>query len=86
VAEFDKKPRIGILTSLTDFSPAYSLTGIIKDQARVLKEYGYEYDIIALKRFNPHDQADAAREGLEVRYVLSLELLPSIAPHDRPPK
>ncbi len=57
------KPRVAILTSLIDFSPAYSLTGIILDQARMLEEHGYDYHLFVLKGFNGRDKERAKGEG-----------------------
>ena len=64
------KPRIAILTSLTDFSPAYSLCGIILDQARAFKRHGYDYDLLCLKAFKKEDKEIAERDGLSVKYIL----------------
>jgi len=64
------KPRVAILTSLVDFSPAYSLVGIILDQARALKRAGYEYDLLCLKHFNKNDAEVIEREGLNIKYIL----------------
>lgn len=64
------KPRIAILTSLVDFSPAYSLSGIILDQARALKRAGYDYDLLCLKNFNPKDKEEIEKEGLSIKYIL----------------
>ena len=50
------KPKIAILTTLTDVSPAYSLTGIILDQARTLAEHGYEVDLLLLRNFKASDK------------------------------
>jgi hypothetical protein len=58
------------LTSLTDYSPAYSLTGIILDQARVLKRYGYPYTLFCLKAFNSNHKKIAEELGIEVSYEL----------------
>ncbi len=80
-----KKPRIGILTSLGDFSPAYSLTGIIMDQARSFRENGYDYDVLTLKRFSRHDQVYAS-DKLNVRYVLTSAPISKMALHERPTK
>jgi len=65
------KPRVAIVTSLVDYSPAYSLVGIILDQARALKRHGYDYDLFCLKNFNEQDMKALKAEGLNVRYELS---------------
>lgn len=65
------KPRVAILTSLTDYAPSYSLVGIILDQARSLARNGYEYDLLCLKNFNAdHRDRLQREEGLNVRYEL----------------
>lgn len=58
-----KKPRVAILTSLIDFSPAYSLTGIILDQARMLERHGYEYSLFVVKGFNGKHKERAKGTG-----------------------
>ena len=80
------KPKVGILTSLSDFSPAYSLTGIIKDQARSFRDYGYDYDLITLDSFNDKDKEEAKREGLKCRHVLSRAYLKAYATGEKPDK
>ncbi len=65
-----KKPKVAILTSLVDFSPAYSLCGIILDQARMLKRAGYDYDLLVLKNFNQEHAKEVEAEGLSIKYVL----------------
>jgi len=79
-----EKPYIGILTSLMDFSSAYSLTGVIKDQARLFKKYGYKYDILVNESFNEQDKASAETEGLSVRYVLPATHLPAYKTYEKP--
>jgi len=69
------KPKVAILTSLVDFSPAYSLSGIILDQARALKRHGYDYDLLCLKSFNSNDKDLIEREGLSIKYILPQTLL-----------
>lgn len=79
------KPRIAILTSLVDYSPAYSLVGIILDQARAFKRNGYEYDLLCLKTFNHKDYgAPEVDKELSVRYVLPQTRLHDYQPTDKP--
>ena len=49
------KPKVALLTSMTDFSLAYSLNGVVLDQARMLKRAGWSYDLLVLKNFNRRD-------------------------------
>lgn len=44
--------KVAILTTFQDFTPGYSLTGIVSDQARMLQEHGDEVDIIVSTHFN----------------------------------
>lgn len=81
----DGKPRVAILTSLVDFSMAYSLVGIILDQARALKKHGYEYDLLCIKNFNRHDADSIKSERLKVRYILPQTRLYDYRP-DEPAK
>lgn len=81
-----KKPYVGILTSLVDFSPAYSLVGIILDQARALKRHGYKYDLLVIKEFNREHQKAIEKEGLSIRYVLPQTRLHDYKPNEPPKK
>lgn len=67
-----RKPKIAILTSLVDFSPGYSLSGVILDQARAFRRAGYEYDLLCIKNFNRGDPKtkEVEAEGLSVKYIL----------------
>jgi hypothetical protein len=44
--------KVAIVTTFQKFDPWYSLTGIVKDQVRMLKEYGNDVFIIVNERFN----------------------------------
>jgi len=48
--------KIAILTTFAKFDPWYSLTGIVKDQARMLAEYGNEVFIFVNEKFGDADQ------------------------------
>jgi hypothetical protein len=78
------KPRIAIVTSLVDFSPAYSLTGIILDQARMFKKHGYEYTLFCLRNFHGDDKGIPEREGLNVEYSLPQTTLIDYQPTQTP--
>lgn len=85
-----QKPKIAILTSLIDYSPAYSLVGIILDQALALKRAGYDYDLLCLKNFK-RKGADpsmgpelADRLGLNVKYILPQTVLKDYRPNEKP--
>ncbi len=78
-----EKPKVGILTAFRDLSPAYSLTGLVKDQARSLKENDYDYAILAWAGFNRRDKEEVLKEGLSLRDVLSPGDLQVYAAHER---
>lgn len=80
-----RRPRVAILTCLTDFSPAFSPTGIILDQARALRRAGYDYELLCLKMFNPQDRAAVEAEGLRVSFRLANTKLHDYRP-DEPPR
>ena len=78
------KPRVAILTSLVDFSPAYSLTGIILDQARALKKHGFEYTLFCLKSFHSKDRELPGVADLNIEYVLPQTCLIDYGPTEAP--
>lgn len=46
------KDRVAILTTFQDFNSSYSLTGIVTDQYRMLKEHDHPVDLYTCTRFN----------------------------------
>lgn len=64
------RPRVALLTSLVDLSPAYSLNNVLLDHCRMLQRAGWDYDLLAIRNFNRRDLEAAQAEGISVKNVL----------------
>jgi hypothetical protein len=78
------KPRVALLTSMVDFSPAYSLNGVVLDHARMLLRAGWDFDLLAIKNFNQKDKVRVEAEGISVKTILPQTTLVDYMPHDSP--
>ena len=77
--------KIGILTALTDFSSAYSLTSVIRGQARMLEKDGREFDVLCCKSFNADDQdLEWVEENSYYRFCIDSTPLHDYKPNEGP--
>lgn len=71
--------RVGCLTTFGNFSSAFSLCGVVKQQLIALVRYGYNPVLFVLDTFKEQDKVP---EGVEVRTVIPQLLLEPYAKHD----
>lgn len=67
------KKRIAILTNFQDFNPGYSLSGIVCDQHRMLKEYGHPVTVFTCETFNKStipNYVDSIRHKIPFTYLI----------------
>jgi len=60
--------KIAILTTFNEFMPGYSLTGLVADQARMLKAKGHKVTVFVSEKFN--EKHPFPISGIEVREVI----------------
>lgn len=60
-------PTVGILTTLADFKPEYSIAGVVNTQLKMLRKYNYPVVLFVLNIF--HDEANVP-EGVEIRKIV----------------
>lgn len=79
-----KKPRVLILTSLTDFDRAYSIATVALDQCRMLHMYDYPYAMSVLENFNEEYKDAIKTEKLNIRYNLPQTFLHTYGETEKP--
>lgn len=62
-----EKPKVGILTTFSNFDPAYSLVAVVQDQLAAHIRAGYRPVLFVLENFTDHKKIP---KGVEVRPVL----------------
>jgi len=76
----EEKKTIGIWTSFYNFSPAYSLVSVVRDQLVMNVKYGYKTVLFVLPSF----EGDVP-EGVEVRKVVPALILEKYKGNGSPP-
>src|SRR3990167_9192530 len=61
----NNKKRVGVLSTLSDLNPAYSVAGVITNQLKALVKYGYTPVLFALTNFKGE-----VPEGVELRAIV----------------
>lgn len=68
--------KVAVLTGFADFRPGFSLTGIVKDQCRMLLEYGHEVHLFVQERYD-----DAFSQDIPAGVILH-KVVPTFAQVD----
>ena len=63
--------KVAIMTTFQDFNPAYSLTGIVKDQVTMLKKYEHDVHLFVCERFNKNTLGNIPAENVHEKVPFS---------------
>ncbi len=77
--------KIAILTNMQEFLPGYSLTGIIKDQARMLNLYGHEVHLFVNENYHGEEFSDDVilHKSIPFSHLIDYDTVTKIEPQHK---